>query len=162
MLNCSIRVRKTTKYSRVKHNPMAIWVSIISAWLLNIGIQFCGKTWSIRPPPMLPTTLKRYITVDIEAASTACTANSNGEMNRKVNSSGSVIPTGMAVKVAGISKPATFTRFSGAAVKYIAKEMPTAPKIFELPCRAKPPSGNNDFSGSALRLNSCRCCAQYI
>ena len=127
---------------------MAIWVSIISAWLLNIGIQFCGKTWSIRPPPMLPTTLKRYITVDIEAASTACTANSNGEMNRKVNSSGSVIPTGMAVK--------------GAAVKYIAKEMPTAPKIFELPCRAKPPSGNNDFSGSALKLNSCRCCAQYI
>lgn len=107
---------------------------------------------------MLFIILKRYITVDIEVVSTACIVNSNGEMNRKVNFSGSVIFISMAVKVAGISKFVIFIRFFGAVVKYIVKEMFTVLKIFELSCRVKSFFGNNDFSGSAFKLNFCRCC----
>ncbi|MNP17274.1 hypothetical protein D3C76_1097030 [compost metagenome] len=77
-----------------------------------------------------------------------------------MNSSGSVIPTSIAVRVAGISRPATLTRFSGDAVYHSASAIPTEPNTFELPCRAKPPSGNRVFSGRVLWLNSCKCCAQ--
>ena len=50
---------------------MPIWVNTVEAWLWNIGIQFCGRNWSSRPPPMFPTTPKVYITVAMVAASTA-------------------------------------------------------------------------------------------
>jgi hypothetical protein len=43
---------------------------------------------------LIPATLTA---IAMDAASTAWTANSSGEMNRKVNSSGSVIPTSIAV-----------------------------------------------------------------
>lgn len=104
--------------------------------------------------PMFPTTPKVYITVAIVAASTAWMANSNGEINRKVNSSGSVMPTSTAVSVAGISRPATLTRFSGDAVCQIASAIPTEPNTLELPCSENPPSGNSVFSGTVLWLNS--------
>ena len=71
----------------------------------------------MKPPPISPTTPKPYIVAAIDAAKNACTANSGGDTNRKVNSKGSVIPANTAVKVAGIKIANTFFLFSGFAVK---------------------------------------------
>ena len=71
------------------------------------GIQLVAIK-SSTPPPILPTTPNPYISVSIVAASSACNTNKNGAINKKVNSSGSVIPATTAVSVAGINNAATF------------------------------------------------------
>src|SRR5699024_11032445 len=95
-----------------------------------------------------------YIVVAITASIKALTANKNGETKIYVNSSGSVIPAIIAVKVAGTSRPATVFLFDFFAVTYMAKAAAGKPKMFELPCIAKPPSGNNSISGRVDWLNA--------
>ena len=103
---------------------------------------------------MFPTTPKINIVVAIVAAKNACTANNTGAINKNVNSNGSVIPEIIAVNTTGINNPAVNFFFSGFAVAYIANAIPIAPNIFEFPCNANPPAGNNCFNGCVLAANS--------
>lgn len=98
------------KYIAVKHNPIAIWIKYACQWFLANGIQFCAAH-SIIPPPKLPDTPKANSAAAKVAAKIACTTNSIGATNKNVNSKGSVIPANIAVKVAGINKPATIFFF---------------------------------------------------
>ena len=58
-----------------------------------------------------------------------CTTYMAGATNRKVNSSGSVMPVSMEVSAAEMSRPPTTLRFSGLAVRYMASAAPGRPKI---------------------------------
>jgi len=99
----------------VKQSPIANWSKYWTQWFPIRGIQF-KEAISIAPPENIPTIPTRYIVVEIVAASSACTTNSTGEINKNVNSIGSVTPHKIAVNVIGISNANTFFLFSGFAV----------------------------------------------
>ena len=54
-----------------------------------------------------------------------------GATKRKVNSRGSVMPVSMAVRAAEMSRPPATFRFSGLAVRYMARAAPGRPKIMK-------------------------------
>jgi hypothetical protein len=70
---------------------------------------------SIIPPPTT-TTPNAFITVDRQAARKACTINNNGAINKNVYSIGSVTPQTTDVRVIGIKRLKSCSRFSGFAV----------------------------------------------
>ena len=87
----------------------------VRAWFFIKGIKV-SELISIIPPENIPTTPKAFMIVDIQAASTACTKNNGGAINKNVNSIGSVTPQKMAVRVIGIKRLKSCSLLSGFAV----------------------------------------------
>jgi len=114
--NLRIKNLNTANQTPTKTKPIASCNKYSFQWLPINGIQF-NEAISITPPANTPTILNEYITAAMIPAKIAWTINSIGEINKKVNSIGSVTPQNIAVNVIGISNPITCFFFSGFAVE---------------------------------------------